>query len=72
MEDQIAFLEQIGLNHALWAWEPAWGPWAEEVDAFNFRHGPDPKNHSDISSELMDVIVSWWGRNAVRPSTLSE
>jgi hypothetical protein len=68
MDDQIALFEQRGMNHALWVWETSWEPFAEEVDAFNFRHGPDPDNHADVeSSDLMDVIVKYWGRNTVRP-----
>jgi hypothetical protein len=57
------------MNHALWLWETSWPPIQDEIDAFNFRHGPDPHNHSDVpSSELMDAISSYWGRNTVRPS----
>jgi len=69
MDDQMDLFEQQGMNHALWVWDPAWEPWTEEVDAFNFRHGLDPNNHTDVaSSDLMDVIVEYWGRNTIRPS----
>ncbi len=69
MDNQMNLFEQRGMNHALWVWDPAWESWAEEVDAFNFRHGPDPNNHTDVeSSDLMDVIVAHWGRNTARPS----
>lgn len=67
MDDQMDFLEQRGINYALWAWDPAWSPWAEEVDAFNFRHGPDPNNHADVGSNLKEVIVAHWMYNTVRP-----
>jgi len=64
MDDEMALFEQRGMNHALWVWDPAWEPWAEEINAFNFRHGPDPDNHTDVvSSDLMDVIVKYWGYN---------
>jgi len=70
MDDQMDLLEQRGVNHALWVWDPAWEPWTQEVDAFNFRHGPDPNNHTDVpSSALMDVIVEHWAGNTLRPST---
>ena len=70
MDDQMDLFEQRGMNHALWAWDPSWEPWAEENDAFNFRHGPDPDHHADVaSSDLMDVIVKYWRRNTVRPSS---
>lgn len=68
MVDQMELLEQRGLNHALWLWSPAWKAHAEN-DAFNFRHGPDPNNHTDVvSSKLMQVIIDNWGRNTIRPS----
>ena len=70
MSDQMDELEERGLNYALWVWDPAWEPWTVEVDAFNFRHGPNPDNHVDVeSSELMSAIVEHWGRNTIRPST---
>ena len=68
MDDQMDLFEQRGLNYALWVWDPAWEPWTQQVDAFNFRHGPDPDNHTDVeSSELMHVIVEHWGQNTVWP-----
>ena len=68
MADEMDLFEQRGLNHALWVWEPAWELWNQEVDAFNFRHGPDPGNHADVpSSDLMDVIRDHWSRNTIRP-----
>lgn len=43
------------------------------MDAFNFRHGPDPSNHADVeSSDLMNVIVAHWGRNTIDPSPPTE
>jgi hypothetical protein len=71
MDDQMDLFERRGWNYALWSWEPAWEPWAEEVNGFNFRFGPDPHNHVEISNDLMDVIVKCWRRNTVRPSSMS-
>ncbi len=69
MADQMELFEQRGLNHALWVWDPAWEPFAQN-DEFNFRHGPDPQNHSDVASnDLMKAIVEFWGRNTMRPSS---
>jgi len=68
MNDQMDLLEQREMNYALWLWESSWEPLAEE-DAFNFRHGPIPNNHTDVaSSKLIAVIVKYWGRNTLRPS----
>jgi TolB protein len=72
MDDQMDLFEQRGMNHALWMWAPSWAPWEQENDAFNFRHGADPHNHTDLaSSDLMDVILKYWARNTVRPSTFA-
>ena len=69
MDDEMGLFEQRGMNYALWLWETSWPPYAEEVDAFNFRHGPDPASHSDVqSSDLMDSVTRNWGRNTLRPS----
>jgi hypothetical protein len=68
MDDQMDLLEQRGMNHALWLWEVSWEAYAHEVDAFNFRHGPNPNHHADVaSSDLMDVIFTYWGRNTIHP-----
>jgi hypothetical protein len=69
MDDQMELFEQRGMNHALWSWDSLWEPFTAEVNAFNFRFGPDPDHHSDVaSSDLIDVIVKYWGRNTIRPS----
>ena len=72
MDDQMALFEQCGMNHALWVWDPVWDPWTEEVNAFHFRYGPDPDNTGDVESELQDVILKYWVRNTVRPSTFAD
>jgi hypothetical protein len=67
MDDQMDLLEQRGINYAVWLWESSWQPLAEE-DAFNFRHGPDPNNHTNVAtSDLMDTIMKYWQRNTARP-----
>ncbi|MCD6291496.1 MAG: cellulase family glycosylhydrolase, partial [Anaerolineae bacterium] len=73
MRDEMDLFERRGMNYALWLWETSWLPYATEVDAFNFRHGPDPGNHADVpSSELLETITSYWRRNVVRPSLVSD
>jgi len=70
MNDQMGLFEEKGLNYALWVWETSWNPYAEEVNAFNFRHGPDPESHSDVvQSDLIDTIKKYWNRNVIRPSS---
>jgi len=65
--DEMDLFEQRGLNYALWLWESSWPPIQEEIDAFNFRHGPDPNNHTDVESALQEAITARWARNVERP-----
>jgi hypothetical protein len=70
MSDEMELFEARGLNYALWEWAGSFEPFVSQVDAFNFRHGPDPNNHTDVeSTALMETIVSHWARNDVRPSS---
>lgn len=69
MDDQMDLFEVRGMNYALWLWQTSWAEYAQEVDAFNFRHGPNPNNHTDVqSSALMTVITQHWAQNSIRPS----
>ena len=73
MNDQMELFEERGINYAVWLWETSWPSYAADVDAFNFRHGPDPYNHNDIpSSTLMDIIYGHWGHNTIRPSNYQQ
>lgn len=70
MDDQMALFEERGINYALWAFNPSWEPY-QMNDDFDFMHGPDPDNHSNVAqSDLLDVISSYWARNTIRPSTV--
>lgn len=70
MNDQIKIFEEKGMNHALWEWQ-VWEPFTEKVNYFNFLLGPDPDNTTEVHNELSDVITTYWSRNSVRPSTVS-
>ncbi|MDY6795126.1 MAG: cellulase family glycosylhydrolase [Actinomycetota bacterium] len=64
ISDQLDLLEERGINHAIWVWDPSWEPWNMEIDAFNFMHGPYPDNHRDVdTSRLIEVITRCWERN---------
>ncbi len=72
IDDQLELFERWGMNHGIWAWEGSWDPYVRVVDAFNFRHGPDPNNHTDVtSSDLIEVIKKYWARNTIRPADMS-
>ncbi len=68
MNDQMSSFENKGINYALWLWDTSWEPYAEN-DSFNFRHGPDQKNHKDLkTSNLIETIKKYWQKNYIRPS----
>jgi sugar phosphate isomerase/epimerase len=71
MRDEMDIFEELGINHALWVWNPDWAPWAESVSEMNFRYGPDPENAAPMENDLQAVILEFWARNTVRPSNLN-
>lgn len=71
LDDQLGLFEELGLNHAIWMWGPAWEPWTEEVNAMNFRFGQDSRNQTDqIPNPILDVLQKYWVRNTLRPSNI--
>ena len=72
MDDLMDLFEQRGINYALWEWSPSYEIYTSEVNAFNFRFGPDPNNTTDVdSSELLTVIRNYWSQNTHRPSNVN-
>jgi len=68
MDDQMSLFEERGLNYAFWEWPSSWGPFVSEVNAFNFLFGPDPDNNQRVeTSEFIEVVRKYWGRNSLRP-----
>lgn len=65
MAEQMALIEALPANHAVWLWDP------EEClgwDEMNFRNGPDSAYHFEVPhNALADTIQSAWRRNTVRP-----
>jgi hypothetical protein len=69
LADEMDLLESRGMNHALWEWQGSYREFTQEVNAFNFRFGPDPASATDVSSSgLIEVVRRHWGRNQRRPS----
>ena len=69
LDDQLALFEDLGLNHAIWMWDPAWEPWTDEVNSMNYRFGTNPRNNSeDLPNPIMDILIKYWSRNIHRPS----
>jgi hypothetical protein len=68
MDDQMGLFEELGMNHSLWAWDPAWEPWTSSSNEFNFLFGPNPDNAAPVDNDLLEVITDYWSRNTVRPS----
>lgn len=72
LSDLMALLEGLGVNHALWAWTPAYLLRYGDMQEFEYRLGPDMENLTEpVSNELLDVIVSNWKQNAIRPSRVT-
>jgi hypothetical protein len=72
MRDSMDLFEQRGMNHAFWAWNPLWLPYSH-IDGMNYLRGPDPDDHTDLAtSDLIDVIREYWGRNTIRPSNFAQ
>jgi len=73
LADEIGLIEARGLGWAIWDWEPSWAPWASEVDAFNFRFGPDPAVRHDVPGNAVEAAVTGaWAANALRPSDVAD
>jgi hypothetical protein len=63
--------DQSGVNNAFWEYTSAFTSGNSEItwDDFNFKHGPDPNNHTDVTtSDLIQAIKNYWSRNTIRPS----
>ncbi|MEZ5101148.1 MAG: hypothetical protein R3C15_15380 [Thermoleophilia bacterium] len=65
--DELAILDALGVNSAVWSWQPSWGP-TRALDDFAFRHGPKPRNHKPVRNALAAAIAKAWSRNELRPS----
>ncbi len=71
MRDLMGLFEKRGMNHALWVFNPAWTPFAQNDD-FDFLHGPDPNNHSNVAtSKLIEAVRAAWKLNSIRPSNVN-
>jgi hypothetical protein len=71
MDDLMDLFEHRGLNYAFWMFYPSWYPYCERREAHNFLWGPNPHNKENVSSELLDIIISYWEKNTIRPSTVN-
>jgi len=68
LRDEMDIFEEMGVNYALWVWDPTWQPWTSSVNGMNYRYGPDPENTAPVENDLQDVILDFWARNTLRPS----
>ena len=72
MHDQMGIFEEIGMNYALWVWDPDWRMWNEGVNFMTFRYGEDAENSVDVENDLQNTIKEFWSKNTVRPSNFAE
>ena len=70
MDDQMSLFELRGMNYAFWMYYPSWYPYCERREAHNFLWGPDPDNTTQVISDLLEVILTYWKKNSIRPSTI--
>ena len=48
MQDQLAILEERGINYALWLWECSYTNYSHGVTSFNVRFGSNPANDTNM------------------------
>jgi hypothetical protein len=68
IKDLMEIFENQDLNYAIWEWSPSNSIYTDEVNAFNFRFGPDKNNKTNIKNKLLDVITDFWSKNSIKPS----
>ncbi len=69
LSDLMGLLEELGVNHALWAWTSEQVLRYGDMQEFEYRLGPDMGNLTEeVPNELLDVIVNNWSQNTIRPS----
>ena len=68
LSDELELFEQLGINTAIWIWDPTWPPWSNQEDAFNLSHGNDPENHAQVEdSQLYQILIDYWSLNTIFP-----
>jgi len=72
MRDEMEIFEEIGMNYALWVWDPDWRAWNEGVNFMTFRYGADPESTVEVENELQNTITEFWAKNTIRPSHFAE
>lgn len=60
LHDLLDIFSQKQLTTMLWQWLPAEG--ADDNDAFNLEHGPDPGQHDIVANSLMETVIAFWGQ----------
>jgi cysteinyl-tRNA synthetase len=73
LADMTGLFESSGVNHAIWDWTSGFHSALPDLwDGFNFRHGQDPENHTDVAtSDFIEALKANWALNTVRPSNFS-
>ena len=69
MRDSMDLYEARGFNYAFWVLNPSYPEYNIENDEFDIMHGPDPNNHTNVTtSDLITVVKNHWALNTKRPS----
>lgn len=65
--DELALFEELGVNHALWVWAPAFRV-APGNDAFDPTRGPDPRSSDPVADNAyLAALRANWAQNTARP-----
>ena len=71
LQDQMAVLEERGINHLLYFWDPSFAATRQQLNPYNFRFGPDPDNRVPLADPpLLEAAKTFWARNRFRPSNV--
>lgn len=73
--DMVSVFELLKVNSAIWDWTSSFEATHPETtdDAFNYQHGADPNNHTNVESDpLVNAIKAYWGLNTLRPSNWND
>jgi hypothetical protein len=71
LDDEMGLFEGLGVNYAVWSWQPISDEYTEAHNSFNFRLGSNPEDRTEDGSGLYDVLKKYWAKNSVRPSTFT-
>ncbi len=65
LDDEMALFEELGLNYALWSWQPVSEEYNRIQNKMNYTLGADPDNLVEGDWDLFLMIKDYWSRNEI-------